>query len=35
VIRTLVHYSAPDDHTPAHTYIGEAQKLRSDLRAAQ
>jgi chorismate mutase len=35
VIRVLVHYYAPADHAPAHTYLGEAQELRSDLRAAQ
>jgi chorismate mutase len=35
VIRTLVHYYAPSDHTPMHTYLGEAQELRSDLNAAQ
>jgi chorismate mutase len=35
VIRTLVHYYAPHDHTPTHAYLGEAQELRSDLRAAQ
>ena len=35
VIRVLVHYYAPDDHTPAHAYLGEAQELRSDLKAAQ
>jgi chorismate mutase len=35
VIRTLVHYYAPAEHTPDHTYIGEAQALRSDLHAAQ
>ena len=35
VIRTLVHYYAPTDHTPVHTYLGEAQRLRSDLKAAQ
>ena len=35
VVRTLVHYYAPSDHTPAHTYLGEAQELRSDLKAAQ
>ena len=35
VIRALVHYYAPPDHTPNHTYLGEAQKLRSDLKAAQ
>jgi chorismate mutase len=35
VIRTMVHYYAPDDHTPTHAYLGEAQELRSDLKAAQ
>ena len=35
VIRVLVHYYAPPDHAPAHTYLGEAQELRSDLKAAQ
>ena len=35
VIRVLVHYYAPGDHAPAHTYLGEAQALRSDLHAAQ
>jgi chorismate mutase len=35
VIRALVHYYAPKDHTPAHAYLGEAQELRSDLKAAQ
>jgi chorismate mutase len=35
VIRTLVHYYAPADHKPAHTYLGDAQELRSDLKAAQ
>jgi chorismate mutase len=35
VIRTLVHYYAPADHTPAHTYLGDAKELRSDLHAAQ
>jgi chorismate mutase len=35
VIRALVHYYAPRDHAPAHTYLGEAQELRSDLKAAQ
>jgi chorismate mutase len=35
VIRVLVHYYAPRDHTPAHAYLGEAQELRSDLKAAQ
>jgi chorismate mutase len=35
VIRAMVHYYAPPDHEPAHVYLGEAQKLRSDLHAAQ
>ena len=35
VVRTLVHYYAPEVHTPSHAYLGEAQKLRSDLKAAQ
>ena len=35
VIRALVHYYGPPDHVPAHTYLGEAQDLRSDLKAAQ
>jgi chorismate mutase len=35
VIRVLVHYYAPDDHSPAHTYLGDAQELRADLHSAQ
>jgi chorismate mutase len=35
VIRVLVHYYAPQDHEPAHTYLGDARELRSDLHAAQ
>jgi len=35
VIRVMVHYYADDGHTPAHTYIGEAQDLRTDLKSAQ
>jgi chorismate mutase len=35
VIRVLVHYYAPADHQPAHTYLGEAQRLRADLHSAQ
>jgi chorismate mutase len=35
VIRVLVHYYASPDHAPAHTYLGDAQRLRSDLHAAQ
>jgi chorismate mutase len=35
VIRVLLHYYAPADHSPAHAYLGDAQELRSDLKAAQ
>jgi chorismate mutase len=35
VIRVIVHYYADADHEPAHTYIGEAKALRSDLHSAQ
>jgi chorismate mutase len=35
VIRVIVHYYATADHSPTHTYLGEAQKLRSDLHSAQ
>lgn len=35
VIRTMVHYYAPADHRPAHTYLGAARALRSDLDSAQ
>jgi chorismate mutase len=35
VIRALVHYYAPPDHRPTHAYLGDAEKLRSDLKAAQ
>jgi chorismate mutase len=35
IVRVLVHYYSAPDHTPAHTYLGEAEKLRSDLKAAQ
>ena len=35
VIRVLVHYYAPAAHEPAHTYLGAAKELRSDLHAAQ
>jgi len=35
VIRTLVHYYAPDDHEPRHVYLGEARALRADLDSAQ
>jgi chorismate mutase len=35
VIRVLLHYYADDDHRTQHVYLGEAQALRQDLRAAQ
>jgi chorismate mutase len=35
VIRVLLHFYAPADRTPAHAYLGEAHKLRTDLDAAQ
>jgi chorismate mutase len=35
VIRVMLHFYAPAGHEPAHAYIGEAQKLRADLEAAQ
>ena len=35
VIRTLVHYYAPEDHTPRHVYMGGARGLRADLESAQ
>jgi chorismate mutase len=35
VIRVMLHFYAPAGHTPAHAYMGEAQKLRTDLEAAQ
>jgi chorismate mutase len=35
VIRVLVHYYAPDDHSPRHVYMGEARSLRVDLESAQ
>jgi chorismate mutase len=35
VIRVMVHFYGPADHEPVHAYIGEAQKLRADLEAAQ
>jgi chorismate mutase len=35
VIRVMLHFYAPVGHVPAHAYIGEAQKLRADLEAAQ
>ena len=35
VIRVMLHFYAPVGHEPAHAYVGEAQKLRTDLEAAQ
>lgn len=35
VIRAMVHYYGPIDHTPSHAYLGVTQDLRSDLHAAQ
>lgn len=35
VIRTLVHYYAPEDHQPRHVYLGETRVLRADLESAQ
>jgi chorismate mutase len=35
VIRVLLHYHAPRDHTPQHVYLREARALRADLEAAQ
>ncbi len=35
VLRVLLHYYAPERHTPVHAYLGEAQELRTDLHSAQ
>jgi chorismate mutase len=35
VIRVMAHYYAPEDHVPAHAYLGGAQDLRTDLQSAQ
>ena len=35
VIRVLAHYYGPSERKPAHHYVGETQKLRADLHAAQ
>jgi chorismate mutase len=35
VIRVLLHYYAPADHTASHVYLGAARSLRTDLDAAQ
>jgi chorismate mutase len=35
VIRVMLHFYAAEGHAPAHAYIGETGKLRTDLEAAQ
>ena len=35
IIRVLIHYHGPEQHEPAHVYLGDAQALRADLAAAQ
>jgi chorismate mutase len=35
VIRTLMHYYAPEGHEPRHVYLGETKALRADLHSAQ
>ena len=35
VIRVMLHFYAPAGHESVHVYVGEAQKLRADLEAAQ
>jgi chorismate mutase len=35
VLRVLMHYYAPEDHTAQHVYLGETRGLRADLHAAQ
>ena len=35
VIRVMLHFYGPAGLTPSHVYVGEAQKLRADLSAAQ
>jgi chorismate mutase len=35
VIRAMLHYYAPTDHSPAHVYLGAARGLCSDLHSAQ
>lgn len=34
-IRILLHYYAPNGHTPQHVYLRDAVTLRTDLTAAQ
>jgi chorismate mutase len=35
VIRVMLHFYAAPEHETAHVYLGAAQKLRTDLEAAQ
>jgi chorismate mutase len=35
VIRVMLHFYSGPEHETAHVYLGEAQKLRADLEAAQ
>jgi chorismate mutase len=35
VIRVMLHYYAAAEAEPVHVYVGETQKLRADLNAAQ
>ena len=35
VIRALVHFYGPADHSPGHAYLGAARELRTDLESAQ
>jgi chorismate mutase len=35
VIRVMLHFYSAPEHETAHVYLGEAQKLRADLEAAQ
>lgn len=35
VIRVMLHFYAVAEHEPEHVYVGAAQKLRTDLHAAQ
>jgi chorismate mutase len=35
VIRVLIHYYAPEDHVPVHSYLRDARALRTDIGAAQ
>ncbi len=35
VVRTLLHYYAPQEHEPKHVYLRAAKVLRTDLDSAQ